>query len=341
MHRTSTHKVKSIVLAAAMLLAVAAVFPGGAAAVGTPAGTSISNQASVSYQDAASNNFTAVSNSTSVTVTAVYSVAITTPPDASGLRNATVYYPYTLTNTGNASNTFALSTTSPGWTIVLYADDGFGGGIANDGIHQAGETNVTASTGALIDNATYQFIMAVTVPAGAADGATETTTLNVVGSGIPGPGNADDISDTVITTAQAPILSVAKDVRNVTTSGSFTGLGTANAVPNDILEYQITATNSGSVVASSVVLSDPVNSNTGFVLTTASFIPDSSGLTGATIEFSTNGGASWVLETGLVDQGCGAPVGSNYCVTNIRWTAAGTMASGGSSFNALFRVRVK
>ena len=225
---------KWMVLAAIVVFAVAAVFPGVAAAVGTPAGTAITNQATVTYTDASANNFSATSNTTTVTVLPVYSVAVTAPADQSVPSNTAAYYAYTLTNTGNASNTFNLSALSapPGWGVVLYADDGAGGGIANDGVHQAGETTVVASTGALAADATYRFFMAVTVPAGTANGTTDTTTLTVVGTGDAGAG--DDTSDAVTTTAQAPALTLAKDVRNVTAGGAFGAA--ANATPTQILE---------------------------------------------------------------------------------------------------------
>ncbi len=337
MHGATGHMTKSFILMAAVFMAVAAFFPRVAAGAGTPAGTAITNQATATYQDAAANSFTAVSNTTTVTVLPVYSVAITNPADRSALSNTTAYYAYTLTNTGNAANTFNLGASSapPGWTVTLYADDGVGGGVANDGIHQAGETTVIATTGALAADAAYRFFMAVAVPAGTANGTTDVTTLTVTGTGDAGAG--DDTSDAVTTTAQAPALAVVKDVRNVTTGGAFGAA--ANAAPAQVLEYRVTATNGGSVAATNIVLSDPINANTGFIMGSASFNAGTSGLTGAAAEYSNDTGVTWTYAP--VSGGCAAPAGADYCVTNIRWTTTGSMASGGTTFNTLFQVRVK
>lgn len=337
MHGETGRTMKSLILTAVVFAAIAAVFPRAAAALGTPAGTAITNQATATYQDAAANSFTAVSNTTTVTVLPVYSVAITNPANQSVPSNSTAYYAYTLTNTGNATNTFTLSALSapPNWAVTLYADDGAGGGVANDGIHQAGETTVIATTGALAADATSRFFMAVAVPVGTANGTTDVTTLTVTGTGDPGAG--DDTSHAVTTTARAPALTVVKEVRNVTTAGAFGAA--ANATPAQTLEYRVTATNGGSVAATSVILSDPLNANTGFIVGSAVFNVGTSGLTMAT-EYSNDSGTTWVY--GPASGGCAAPAGADYCVTNIRWrSTVGSMPSGGTTFNTLFQVRVK
>jgi len=230
-----------------------------AQAAGTPSGTSITNQATGHYTDAFSNSFTANSNSTTVTVTDVFSVSVSTPSDSSGGTNTVVYYPYTVTNTGNASNTFALSAASGAggntWTATLYFD------ANGDGVHDAGETTVTATTGALAADATYKFFVAVTIPAGVANGQTDVTNLTVTGSGDAGAG--DDTADSVTTTANAPTLSIVKDVRNVTTAGSFAS--TASAKPTETLEYRLTVTNGGSIAATGLYVTDPDNAYTTYV----------------------------------------------------------------------------
>lgn len=249
---------------AAVFLAALLLAPMTAGAA-TPAGTAITNAATVNYQDAAANNYSAVSNTTTVTVTSVFSVSVNSPPDQSVPSNTVAYYAYTVTNTGNDNNTFALSAASGAggnsWTVTLYADDGAGGGTANDGVHQAGETTVINSTGVLADNTTYRFFLAVTVPVGTANGQADDSVLTVTGSGDPGAG--DDTSDTVTTTAQAPALSVVKNVRNATTGGTFDN--TANAAPSQVLEYRITVANNGTQNATSVVLTDSDNANTTYV----------------------------------------------------------------------------
>jgi len=177
----------------------------------------------------------------------------------------------------------------------------------------------------------------VTIPAGTANGTTAATTLTVTGAL---GGAEDDASDVSTTTVQAPVLGIVKNVRNVTTGGSFDN--TASAAPNQELEYRITVTNSGSSAASTLVLSDPLNANTGYKMASATFNAGTSGLTGATAAFSnTPAPGPYVYGYTPVDQGCSAPAGYDYCVTSVRWTMTGSQAGGGSSFNVNFNVRVK
>lgn len=266
----------------ALVLALFVVMAGKAHAVGTAGGTAINNQASISYEDSGGNNYSANSNTVTTTVNNVYTVAVNTPANQNGNSNGVVYYAYTVTNSGNASNTFALSAASGAggnnWVVALYADDGAGGGVANDGIHQAGETTVTASTGALAADATYKFFVAVTVTANTANGQTDDSVLTVTGSGDAGAG--DDTSDTVTTTAQAPALTVTKAVRNVTTAGAFAG--TANADPGQTLEYRLAVANGGAVDATSVVLTDNDHANTTFVAGSIWIGPDGTANNGGT-----------------------------------------------------------
>ncbi len=260
-------KIKDYIISTAVviLIALGVVFAfANTAQANTPGGTGITNQASATYADVNSNSYSANSNTVTTTVNSVYAVSVNTPTDQSGPSNTVVYYAYTVTNTGNETNTYALAAASGAggntWTVTLYADDGAGGGTPNDGVRQAGETNVTSSTGAIVAAATYQFFAAVTIPTGTANGQTDDTDLTVTGSGDAGGG--DDTSDTVTTTAQAPALSITKNVRNVTAAGSFAT--TATADPTDTLEYRMTVNNSGAITATSVVLSDNDNAYTTY-----------------------------------------------------------------------------
>jgi len=262
LHNTKI-RIGALIISIMSLTALLAV-PFTVDATGTPGGTEIQNQASSTYEDANSNSYSANSNTVTTTVNSVYSVSVNVPANQSGGSNTVVYYAYTVTNTSNAGNTFALSGASGSggntWTVTLYADDGAGGGTANDGIHQSGETTVTSSTGALAADGTYKLFMAVTITANTADGQTDDSVLTITGSGDGGAG--DDTSDTVTTTAQAPALTITKNVRNVTASGSFDT--TATADPGDTLEYRIQVANDGSVAATSVVLTDSDNANTTY-----------------------------------------------------------------------------
>ena len=231
----------------------------GVAMAATPQGTVISNEASASYSDANANNYTAISNTTSVTVTSVFTVQVTQPPDQSGPSNDNVYYAYTVTNTGNDNNTFSLGAASGAggntWTATLIFDTN------GDGVHNPGENTVTNSTGLLTAGSTYKFFVAVSIPVNTLNGQTDDTVLTVIGSRDAGAG--DDASDTVTTTARAPAMTITKQVRNVTTGGAFAG--TANAKPGETLEYRIRVENTGAVTGTSVVLTDNDGTYTTYV----------------------------------------------------------------------------
>lgn len=253
--RTHAKTVKYLFLAG-LLAALCLPVP---TALAAPAGTLITNQASASYHDVSANNFTALSNTTTVTVTSVYSVSVTAPADLVGGSNTVVYYPYTVTNSGNDNNTFTLTaatgTTLPaGWTATIYFDTN------GDGVHQPGETTVTGTTGVLLPGGIYRFFVGVTIPLNTPNGTQDDTTLNVNGSGA---GSAATAQDNVVTTAQAPNLSIVKAVRNVTTATAF---GAAvNAKTNEVLEYRLTVNNAGAIAASAVVLTDPDHTWTSYV----------------------------------------------------------------------------
>lgn len=226
-------------------------------AVGTPAGTTISNTASISYSDASANTFSVSSNVVDVTVSSVFTVSVSCAADQSTNSNSTTNYACTLTNTSNAANTFALSAASiPGWSSAVIFDTN------GDGVRQGGEITATATTGALAADATYRFFLGVTVPANTANSTTSVATLTVIGSGDAGAG--DDTTVARTTTAQAPALTVAKAVRNVTTSGAFLASG-VTAKPAEILEYRLLVTNNGAVQSTNDVLLDVLNVNVTFV----------------------------------------------------------------------------
>lgn len=308
------------------------------AAAATPSGTAIINQASATYADANSNSYSATSNTVTTTVSAVYTVTVDqNTVNQTGLPGV-YYYAYTVTNTGNAANTFALSASSSGgWTTTLYADDGQGGGEPNDGIHHADETNTTASTGSIGATITYKFFVAVTMPTSAADLGTSTTTLTVVGSGSGGAG--DDTSDTAVTTCNKPVLNITKAVRNETAGGSFDT--TASADPSQRLEYRLTVTNTGSATAQSIVLTDNDNAYTTY--TAGSVWIGSNGTTyngaGNSNKTDANSGDS-ACATGAC--GCATVSSGNltaYLGNTATESAGGTLASG-STVYVYFRVTV-
>jgi uncharacterized repeat protein (TIGR01451 family) len=247
-------------------------------------------------------------------------VIVSVPPDLSGAPGSVIYYPYTVTNVGSSADTYRLAASSvAGWSATIIADDGAGGGIAQDGIRQSGETRVAATTGPIQPGSSYRFFVAVAIPEGSRDGSHADTRLAVTG-------HSAATSDLVTTTALAATLSVAENVRNLSQGGAFAPA--ANAYPGDVLEYRMTVTNSGQRDASDVRIDTPLPPN-------LSFLP----------------GTAWI---GASSEGAGPPCPAAECGTAresagsilARLGTGATAAAGGAlppgkTLHVFFRVKVE
>jgi uncharacterized repeat protein (TIGR01451 family) len=225
-----------------------------ALAVGTPAGMNITNQATVDYEDGNGNSFTELSNVVTTTVSQV--AAVQTAPDNSS--NATpsdvVYYAHTVTNLGNGSDLFDMTTSSSqGWSVTIYED------VNGNGVYDSGtdvvlsdtDADTTPDTGSLAADDSLRIIVAVTVPGGAADGTVDVTTVTAT-SDFNGA-VTDDATDT--TTVQSPDVTVSK---SVSPAGA--------QAPGATLTYTIVVANGGTGSASNVLLTDPIPANTTYVV---------------------------------------------------------------------------
>ncbi len=140
-----------------------------------PAGTVISSRSSASYVDNG-NQLTILSNETAFSVLPMFGPLLT--PDGTSAAPAatrtafsgeTVYYPFTLTNTGNADDTFGLATVLaapsdfvPSATAVYLDGNG-------DGDVDPGEQEITEA-GPLAFGETVQLVMSATLPSGLTGG---------------------------------------------------------------------------------------------------------------------------------------------------------------------------
>lgn len=235
-------------------------FAGDAFAVGTPAGTVISNTATVDYEDANSNPLQAVSNTVTTTVAQVAAVDIAPAANSANADPGdTVCYLHTVTNNGNDTDTLEVTTSSSqGFTVVAYQD------VNLNGIYDAGTdtalTNTNASggvdTGPLPDSVSspggnsMEILVCVDVPAGTADGTVDATDVTVTSDN--DPGESDTATDT--TTVDSPAIGV---VKSVSPNGDQT--------PGTTLTYTVVVTNNGASTAQNVVLTDPVPANTTYV----------------------------------------------------------------------------
>ncbi len=244
---------RKIFLSCAALFLAAIVGAPGALAVGTPAGTVISNQAYVDFKDVNGNARPRVfSNLVTVTVTQVASV--TTTPEAMAnnvVAGTAIAYPVTITNTGNGTDTITLAVTTTIGTVMLYRDDN------GDGVWQPTETTVVSSTGPLAADAIFKALAVVTVPAGAPNGSTGTTTVTATSTHT---GTVKDES-VFTTTVQAAVMTVYKT--SVDPASNATIVPTAK--PGDIITYMMTVTNTGGATAYDLIYTDVIPANVTYV----------------------------------------------------------------------------
>ena len=233
---------------AAILLAgaIATIVPALALAA-PPAGTVIGNQATATYKDSSGNAQTTTSNLVQTTVTQVKSFALTANGSRTAAPGQTIYYPHTITNTGNGTDTYSLNapvSSSFGagpHTSLAYFIDANGDGLPDNA------TPIT-STGALPAGSVFRFVVAGTVPAGASSGNTATITVSV--------------SDTTPSTAtNTDTTTVANSVINVTKSFSAAS-GTSPSGPYTVTLSYI---NTGSATATNVQLTDALAATLTYV----------------------------------------------------------------------------
>ena len=94
--------------ALALAFAFAAIFTSGANAAPPPANSVIGNQATATYQDSGGTARTSTSNLVQTTVAQVYSHTFTASQSRTVAPGGTVYFPHTLTNTGNGTDTYTI-----------------------------------------------------------------------------------------------------------------------------------------------------------------------------------------------------------------------------------------
>jgi trimeric autotransporter adhesin len=260
-----------------LLISVFAALNGNRAyAAPPPAGTNIGNQASASYSDALGNAQSPVTSNTVVTtVSQVASFTLTADQSKPGAPGTQVYFPHTLTNTGNGNDTFTLAVANrndaPNNTfdfssVAIYIDAN-GDGIPDNA------TPIT-STGAVATGGVFKFVAVGVVPGGALNG--QIDTLRVTAAG-----------DATVAAAASPAYTAAAAAFNtdtVTVTGnaviSMTKSMSALSGADGSGPYSVTLTytNTGNATASAVTLGDLIPAGMTYVAGTGRW-----SVTGATV----------------------------------------------------------
>lgn len=215
---------------------------------------------------------------------------------------ATVTYAHTFIAGSGGQVTLSLAGSAtpatPAWTQVLYQDTGCSGTLSSSDPIVSAALTVTVGQKVCL-------LVKVSVPAGALAGAQSAITLGAVfqySGASPALSATASVAD-VTTVGSAGTLTLSKLVSDVTQG---TGTGTSvSAKPGDIVQYTLTATNSGSQSLATLVIYDSTPSFTTFVSTACpAALP--AGMTACTVTRQPAAGANGALQwsfTGSLSSG--------------------------------------
>jgi uncharacterized repeat protein (TIGR01451 family) len=274
------------------------------AAEGTPAaGTVIGNQATATYLDSTGTQRTASSNLVQTTVSQVKSFTLTASGSKTGTPGQTVYFPHTITNTGNGADTYALGTLVAGGTVtqtgLTYYVDANGDGVPDN------STPITTSP-QLAAGDQFNFVVAATIPGSATAGTTGTVTVPVSDTG------SNNASNTDTTTVQNSVL-------NVTKALSANSGASPSAAP---LTVTLSYSNAGTAAATNLIITDVLPSGMTYV--------------------AGSGRWSGSGSTALTDAAGGDPAGINYDELTTPGTVVATISNvaAGTSGTVTFQVNI-
>jgi uncharacterized repeat protein (TIGR01451 family) len=238
------------ILLSALAIAALVAFSAPAFSQIPPAGTVISSRSSASYLDNGS-QLTILSNETTFSVLPMFGPLLTPDGTASApaaMRTAfsgeTVYFPFTLTNTGNVDDTFSLTAVTvapsdfvPSATAVYLDGNG-------DGDVDPGEQLITEA-GPLGLGETVELVMSATLPDGLAGG--ETAHIDLEARSL-GDTSQVDRGNVVRVTAlyEARVeLTLESDISSV--------------MPGGLVRYTMLFANTGERTATDVIISDLID----------------------------------------------------------------------------------
>jgi len=203
----------------------------------TPAGTVIKNQASASYRDSNGIMRTATSNLVETLIQQVASVELFQSQTRTAAAGQQVFFPHTLTNTGNGGDSYSLTAVNAGaddfdFTNLAIYDD-------SDQNGQPDSYNAITVSPGLAMQEQWHFVVAASVPAGQAS--TDTASVDLaVQSQFNASVTASNV-DSVTLSADA-VIELSKSISatsGVSPSGGYTVTlsyrNTGSSVATDVL----------------------------------------------------------------------------------------------------------
>ena len=210
-------KLKSIWTAFAAIAVFFLLFAGASHAQSPLAGTSIGNQASATYVDGSNVTRSVSSNVVSTIVQQVAALTLTQSLAKTAAAGTQVSYPVTLTNTGNGTDSFALTQNNSGafafGSVTFYADAN-GDGVADN-------TTAINTTGSLTPGAVFRFVAVGNVPTTAISGNGNSLVITATSGFAPTTVSAF-VTDTTTITANA-VIYVNKTMSAVSGASPSTG----------------------------------------------------------------------------------------------------------------------
>lgn len=270
------------------------LYAGSAHAVGTASGTLIDNFATMTATNVPS---ATTSNTVNNTVTAVYGATTTVDPvDGNTGVGSFIDYGFEVQNPGNDTQAIGINAgvqgfsagagTTTDWSVAVDDASPFGAGLnwQNSGGATAAQAGDQATMAAPIGpDALASYTVRVTVAGDAVDSATGDLVVKFVSAQTPlGPYvgyNGNDYGEAaeafraagtgqgvtyLTTTVQGPVLTLSKAVASIDSNlAGYTG-GANDPVPGARITYRIEFSNTGTVDATSVEMSDVLPVNTAY-----------------------------------------------------------------------------
>ncbi len=253
-----------------------------------PANAVIGNQATASYTDGSNVTRTATSNTVQTTVQQIAALDLTADNSKLAAPGSPIYFPHTVINNGNGTDTISLTATDNGGdnfniVPVIYADAD-GNGVPDN------NTPIT-TTGPLAPGASFKFVVGGVIPPTSLSG--QSASILVTATSGFDSAVTDTNTDTVTVSTNA-IINVVKSID--------VGQG---ASPSGPRTFTLQYTNTGNATATGVTLTDVIPAGMTYVA--------------ASGRWSVSG------VTPLTDPAGGDPAGITY--SSIGGTVTATIAS--------------